>query len=103
MKKIVISLLAVLAFSWASGVAADQSPESIVSCSSTGIYGVAARSIAEGINAEQCYPPGSPIDCATCIRSLEAQGCKVVDVVVNTLSSANVELDHQMVVNYLLS
>jgi len=59
MKKIIISLLAVLAFSWASGVAADQSPESIVSCSSIFIdgiftYAVIYSAISSGINAEMC-------------------------------------------------
>ena len=88
MKNIIISLLAVLAFSWASGVAADQSPESIVSCIGGHTFVVLYRSIAEPINGEQCrtwdiIQPPDP--CAPCITSLEGQGCKVIDVVVTNI------------------
>jgi len=88
MKNIIISLLAVLAFSWASGVAADQSPESIVSCIGEKPFMVLYRSIAEPINGEQCrtwdiIQPPDP--CAPCITSLEGQGCKVIDVVVTNI------------------
>ena len=107
MKKIVISLLAVLAFSWASGVAAEQSPESIVTCSANATpYLVLGESIPETINAEQCrtYPDGGPDLCSSCINSLENQGCKIVDVVVETMSEVSEgRSSWTNVVTYMLS
>jgi len=87
MKKIIISLLAVLAFSWASGVAADrgmtqQSPESIVTCASLDTYVVLVTTISGDINAELCTLE-SP--CNPCIESLESQGCKIVDLQIDIL------------------
>ena len=77
-----------LAVYWLSGVAiADipirQSAESIVTCASAGTHLVLSRSIAEGFNVDLCrsFDSGGPDACAPCITSLEAQGCKVVDVV----------------------
>lgn len=93
MKKIIISILAVLAFSWTPVVSAGngsdkQSPESIVSCLGGNTFVVLYRSIAEPINSEQCrtwdiIQPPDP--CAPCITSLEGQGCKVIDVVVTNI------------------
>jgi hypothetical protein len=100
MKKIIILIFAVLAFSWTPVVSAEQSPESIVSCSANATpYLVLGESIPETINAEQCktYPDGGPDACSPCINSLENQGCKIVDVVVATISPPFT------VVTYLLS
>jgi hypothetical protein len=87
MKKIIISLLAVLAFSWASGVAADrgmtqQSPESLVTCSSVDIYVVTYTAISNSVNPDACAQE-SP--CNPCIESLESQGCKIVDLQIDLL------------------
>ena len=80
MKMIMNVILVVIAFSWISGVSAGngsgkQSPESIVTCSGAG---TTHPSLPETINAEQCVPWGA--SCASCIISLENQGCEVVDV-----------------------
>ena len=60
----------------------QQNPESIVNCGgSAGMYTVVAITTPEPINVEQCDPRAqSP--CAPCIRSLENQGCKVLDLTV---------------------
>ena len=93
MKKIVCAILAVLACSWVSGVSADKgsgkhSPESIVACLGGANFVVLHRSIPEPINGEQCKPwapDQAPDPCASCITSLENQGCKVIDVVVTNI------------------
>ena len=102
MKKIIILILAVLAFSWTPVVSAEQSPESVVTCAgptSAGDYRILSKSISESINAEQCktHHTGGPDPCSPCISSLESQGCKMVDVVVESVTSGETWL------TYLLS
>ena len=101
MKKIIISILAVLAFSWTPVVSADQSPESVVKClDGGGRFLVVAKSISEAINAEQCNPHSDSQTlywCSACISSLENQGCKLVDVDVASLEQ------NTTVLTYLLS
>jgi hypothetical protein len=85
MKKIIISILAVLAFSWISAVSAGEypskgSPESVVTCGVNLGQIISIASVPETINVEQCTPWVD--SCATCVISLENQGCGVVDVVV---------------------
>ena len=84
-------ILAILMFSFASGVSADtgvtkQKPESILTCidsNGVGPYSVWAPSTPAEINTDQCrtrdivQPPDL---CSACIGSLEAQGCKIIDV-----------------------
>ena len=54
MKKIIISILAVLAFSWAPVVSVEQSPEMVVMCANAeGSYFIVSKSISGAINAEQ--------------------------------------------------
>ncbi len=92
MKRILVVVLALLALVWASSLAAGNSvagmssardapsPESTVTCGGVGFdwpYGVIGKSVADTVSTEQCN--GS---CASCITSLENQGCKVVDTVV---------------------
>lgn len=100
MKKIMILILSVLAFSWTPGVSADQSPESVVKCmDGGGRFLVVAKSISEAINAEQCNPYSDSQTlywCSACISSLENQGCKLIDVVVE-----NIEKNTRL--TYLLS
>ena len=90
MKKIICTILIALSFSWTSNVSADKgpsnkSPESIVTCQTfgPGTYRVAALSLPASINAETCTQSISDISisCASCISSLERQGCKTLDVV----------------------
>ena len=105
MKKIIISLLTVLAFSWASGVAAENypvkdSPESHVICENTEVIRL---TVPATINTEQCVVHNS---CAYCITSLENQGCKVVDVVVTSLTQGSDTVVHEQsltVVIYMMS
>ncbi len=90
MKKIVIVLLVVFAFSWISVVSAGnwshkrgnwpvkESPESAVIC---WFPGIAEQSVLGTINVEQCTR-WTEDTCAPCITSLEEQGCNIVDVVV---------------------
>ena len=88
MKKIIISILVLFAFTWTPVVSADQSPESLVTCTSFVIdgiftYAVAFSAISSEINAEMCAYTSL---CNPCIESLEEQRCKVVDL----------KLDHKM-------
>ena len=89
--KLFLNLLMVgFAFTWISGVSADNqskkdSPESVVTCQTFGPlnYGVIALSLPAAINTEQCSqtPDDLAASCAPCISSLENQGCRIVDVV----------------------
>jgi len=101
MKKIIISLLAVLAFSWTPVVSAEQSPESVVTCASAeGTYLILNKSISGDINTDQCKTHHSgqhPDPCSPCISSLEHQGCKMVDVVVDNVTGGD------RLLTYLLS
>lgn len=99
MKKIIILILAALAFSWTPVVSAEQSPESVVTCASAGDHRVVCKSISEAINDEQCktHHTGGPDLCSPCISSLENQGCKMVDVVVENVAVG------ETLLTYLLS
>jgi hypothetical protein len=98
MKKIIILILAALAFSWTPVVSAEQSPESVVTCVSAGApYFIYSKSISGAINEEQCQTSSPDHTCSPCISSLEDQGCKLVDVVVENVAAGETEL------TYLLS
>ena len=108
MKKIVIAILVVVAFSWVSVVSAenrrvDESPESIVWClSALGTHLVQTRSLPETINAEKCRvgePDRYPDPCAPCIISLEEQECKIIDVNVAHVTESGLDTS----VTYVLS
>ena len=91
MKNLYSVIFAILVSSFASGVSADtgvtkQKPESILTCidsNGVGPYSVWAPSTPAEINTDQCrtrdivQPPDL---CSACIGSLEAQGCKIIDV-----------------------
>jgi hypothetical protein len=105
MKRIMNVILVVLTFTLVSGVSADNrsknpSPESIVTCGAVAQpYRMLGVSIPESINAEQCRTwttENEPDLCSLCISSLENQGCKIVDTVVQNTSEL-------MTVTYLLS
>jgi len=100
MKKIIILILAALAFSWTPVVSAEQSPESFMTCASGNGDGIKAISVPATINIDQC-PPFGAVSCADCIISLENQGCKMVDVVVTHLM--NPDLGTVPGTTYLLS
>ena len=83
MKNLYLVVIAIFAFSLATGVSASQkSPESLVTCSSFSIdgiytYAVIFSAISSEINAEMCAFTSL---CNPCIESLEEQRCKVVDL-----------------------
>ena len=98
MKKIMILILAVLAFSWTPIVAAEQSPESVVTCANAGgSYLIVTKSISGAINTDQCTASNPAYTCSPCISSLESQGCKTVDVVVENVAVG------ETLLTYLLS
>ncbi len=63
----------------------QQKPDSIVTCEGfSGDYGSRNVTVPIPVNRDGCI--GVP--CAHCIRSLEDQGCKVVDVIVTNWAPA---------------
>ena len=102
MKKLVSAIFSVLAFFTISCAYADQSPESIVSCNHNGYY-LSAQTISAAVNDELCT--WAEDKCATCISSLEDQGCKVIDVdfQTNRFVEELDKLDDLLVATYLLS
>ena len=98
MKKLVSAIFSVLAFFTISGAYADQSPESIVACPHNGYY-VAAQTISAAVNDELCT--WGEDKCATCISSLEDQGCKVIDVVPKPLRFRDAEGEGTAVTYFL--
>ena len=61
-------------------------------------YLVDSRTVPASVNLDQCVRAGA---CSPCIRSLEKQHCKVVDVIVAELVA--VPDDHRLGVTFLLS
>ena len=89
MRKLATLFLAVAVYALVGiGVAAadddskkkQQNPDSIVSCFPNGNYRVIASSVPASINSNGC-PGFLQSECSPCIRSLENQGCEVVDLV----------------------
>ena len=85
MKEVIYSVLVLFLLSAVSAFAGDKtqpvpSPESIVTCAAGQGEGVAMVSVADGIDPSACSPWADR--CAPCITSLEAQGCKFVDITV---------------------
>ena len=63
-----------------------QKPDSIVHCAGATFgpdYLAVSRTVPASVNLDQCVV--GPGDCSPCIRSLEKQGCEVVDVIVAEL------------------
>jgi len=102
MKKIFGAIFSVLAAFVISDAYADQSPESIVACDQGGWY-VGARTVPAAINTELCAIGAAEGNkCSTCIRSLENQGCKVIDVDYQTYRYDK-EYSDLLIATYLLS
>jgi hypothetical protein len=101
MKIIVSSMLLVLAIFTTQGGYADQSPESIVTCANHPFF-VFSHTVPGAVNTELCTWEHS---CATCIPSLEDQGCKVVNVVVKPWRVSDNPTDYCSIpmVSYFLS
>ena len=98
MKKTVRATLLVIVFFAISGGYAAESPESIVTCRGPA-YFVWSHTLAGAVNTELCTGEHT---CATCIPSLEDQGCKVIDVVPKPIRSRN-EIGEDASVTYFLS
>ena len=91
MKQILAAALAALVVTWSAGSFAGDvsmrkvdeprslSPESIVTCATGSGQGVEMQSVPIGFDVSACVYAA---DCATCITSLEAQGCRYIDAVV---------------------
>ncbi len=63
-------------------------PDSIVHCLGDTFgpdYLVDSRTVPASVNLDQCVGPG-PGNCSPCIRSLEKQDCKVVDLTVTQVT-----------------
>ena len=114
MKNLYLAFAAIAAFSFASGVYADkgkanQSPDSILMCTDLtqhGVFSVLSTSIPSEINADQCRTLDiveQPDLCAACISSLEAQGCKIIDVDVVQVEDAEFVFPGHAKVTYLIS
>jgi hypothetical protein len=102
MKKIIVAVFLVLALFAIQGAYAEQSPESIVACPANNGFVVGGLTVPAAINTELCAIPDMGNKCATCIRSLENQGCKVIDVDYQTLRFDK-EYGDLLVAIYLLS
>jgi len=103
MKSIMIALLIIFSFSLISVVSAGnkpskESPESFVDCVN---FDIASRSTPEFVNLDQCPYFQSQSSCASCIISLEKQGCKVVDYIVS--HPVNPDGDVSTKITYMLS
>ena len=98
MRKIFTFIFLVLGLSFITGVSADQSPESIVTCAGPEYY-VEAQSISGAVSTESCTVYENK--CATCISSLEDQRCKIIDVVMETVGIDG--FGDLLTVTYLLS
>ena len=93
MKLMMKIMIVVLAFTWSSGVYAEKgfrkpSPESIMTCGGGGGNSISVLSVPASINKDEC-PAWVDGVCASCIVSLEKQGCQVVDVVVSHIGVAD--------------
>ena len=98
MRKIFTVIFLALGLSFITGVSADQSPESIVTCAGPEYY-VEAQSISGAVSTESCTVYENK--CATCISSLEDQRCKIIDVVMETVGIDG--FGDLLTVTYLLS
>ena len=114
MKNLHSLIIAILVFTFSSGVSADkgktqQSPESILMCTDLtqhGVFSVLSTSIPSEINAGQCRTldiAEQPDLCSACLSSLEAQGCKTIDVNVVQVEGTEFAFPGHAKVTYLLS
>ena len=77
----IVALCFVLIGTVAAGIPHDPKPDSVVGCLGIGgQYQVSALTIPESIDESSCTPL-SDNSCSPCIRSLENQGCEVVEPV----------------------
>jgi len=72
-----------------------ENPDSIVTCFPNGEYRVSAASVPDSINSDQC-PGFLASACSPCIRSLEKQGCKVLDVIVSVVEGSDPQATYSL-------
>ena len=83
----IVALCFVLIGTVAAGIPHDPKPDSVVACFvDRGQYQVYALTIPESVDKSSCTPL-SDISCSPCIRSLENQGCEVVQPVQHQLEA----------------
>ena len=75
----VVALCFVLIGTVAAGIPHEPKPDSIVVCKGDGEMGVVAATVPLSVNRSECS--SFEQSCSPCIRSLENQGCEVVDLV----------------------
>ncbi len=73
----------------------QQKPDSLVTCFPNGEYRVSASSVPDSINSDGC-PGFLQSACAPCIRSLEKQGCKVLDMIVTVVEGADPQATYSL-------
>jgi hypothetical protein len=98
MKNIIGAIFSVLALFALPGAYAEQSPESIVVCGRS-LFSVDSHTLPGFVNTELCTEEQT---CATCIPSLEDQGCKVIKVVPKPFRGRN-QIGEDLTVTYFLS
>ncbi len=81
---IIVAMCFVLIGAVAAGIPHEQKPDSVVSCLGDFNHpmGVSTHTVPVSIDSTACTdsPPDDPALCSPCIRSLENQGCDVLDV-----------------------
>ena len=86
----VVAMCFVLMGAVAAGIPHEPKPDSVVGCFvAGGQYKVTALTVPESIDESSCTP-FSDNSCSPCIRSLENQGCEVVEPVRTTDVAAQV-------------
>ena len=78
-----------------------QSPESRVACAAAAGDFILFADISLSLNMEKCTPFEDT--CAPCISSLENQGCKFIDVIVDHIGTGSPELASISNATYLFS
>ena len=74
----IVALCFVLIGTVAAGIPHEPKPDSVVVCVGDGGMGVVAATVPLSINRSECS--SFEQSCSPCIRSLESQGCEVIDL-----------------------
>jgi len=79
----IVALCFVLIGTVAAGIPHEPKPDSVVTCQGavTNPMGIYTFTVPASIDASACtYSPPDPFLCSPCIRSLENQGCEVINL-----------------------
>ena len=85
----IVALCFVLIGTVAAGIPHEPKPDAIVSCHGDAGGGWLARwvTVPISVNRDACTSPQN--QCSPCVRSLEEQGCKVVEATVTNIPPAS--------------